>query len=123
MSLDNNFQEKLAVAYAVAVAVAQPIKDTSWLKDAQYIPFIDGLQYAATQTRAIPALAQVSPEDMYFAFSSILSGALKDGDGYVKKLRILADWFDSEQKKRPNWNGEEVQQDLRELADKLEKLL
>ena len=37
------------------------------------------------------------------------------------KLRKLAVWFDYEQARREEWSGDDVQKDLREMAEKLDK--
>lgn len=64
---------------APGIALANPLSPTSWLNDPRFRWFRDGYLYAQMQTRAIPALASVSPEDLYFAVVSVLHGAKRAG--------------------------------------------
>lgn len=54
--------------------------------------FVDGHAYAATQTRAIPALSQVSPEALYFAVWAIMHGA--EMAGHLKVTMTDGSSFD-----------------------------
>jgi broad specificity phosphatase PhoE len=69
------------------IAFSEPIKPDSWLNEPRFAWFKTGYQYAQTQTRAIPALAQIAPEELFFAVSSILRGAKKDAPN------VLEDWL------------------------------
>lgn len=58
---------------AKMIFVAQEITTESWLrKDPRFAWFVKGYEYAATQTRAIPALASIEPELLYFAVDAIM---------------------------------------------------
>jgi hypothetical protein len=57
------------------VHIAQEIREDSWLHEDRFAWFRKGHGYASTQTRAFPALSQVSPEALYFAVSAIMRGA------------------------------------------------
>jgi hypothetical protein len=45
------------------------------------------------------------------------------GRKWSLRLRLLADWFDVEQRQRTQWTSNEVQRDLRALAAKIENIL
>ena len=62
----------------INVMMANTIKPDSWLNDERYEWFRTGYNYAANSTNAIPALSKVSPEELYYAVTSILYGA--EGD-------------------------------------------
>ena len=57
------------------IHMAQGIPEDSWLRDERRKWFMEGYGYAATQTRAIPALSQVDPHDLYCAVWAIMRGA------------------------------------------------
>jgi hypothetical protein len=59
----------------IPIYMAQEIPADSWLREPEYAWFLNGYRYAATQTRAIPALANTDPHDLYFAVWSIMRGA------------------------------------------------
>src|ERR1035437_7052067 len=70
------FQTVIIEDNMIQVQIAQGVKTTSWLYDNEsYEWFVQGYEYASGQTRAIPALSQVSPEDLYFAVTAIMRGA------------------------------------------------
>lgn len=59
----------------ITVHYLQRIAEDSWLNDPQYAWFVEGYEYAQTQTRAIEALSACSPEALYFAVWAIIRGA------------------------------------------------
>ncbi len=54
---------------------SQDIKESSWLNKPEFEWFCKGYGYASTQTLAIEALSQVSPEALYYAVCAIMRGA------------------------------------------------
>lgn len=58
--------------------IAKEISKDSWLNDPEYKWFKDAYGYAATQSRAIPALSQCTPEEMYWAFICIKAGIARN---------------------------------------------
>lgn len=52
------------------------ISKDSWLNSPEYSSFVAGYEYAATQTRAIPGLSKISPEEAYFIYEAIKHGIL-----------------------------------------------
>ena len=61
------------------IILPQQIDDDSWLHEERFKWFLEGYRYATTQTRAIPALVKVSPEELYFAVSAIIRGSKRAG--------------------------------------------
>lgn len=61
----------------IKLHIANKIDENSWLNDPKYKWFVEGYNYATTQSRAIPTLAAVIPEDLFFAVSAILRGVRK----------------------------------------------
>lgn len=56
--------------------MANTVAEDSWLREEpDYEWFLRGIEYAGSQTMAIPALAACSPEDLYHAVCAILRGA------------------------------------------------
>jgi hypothetical protein len=58
----------------IRCVMARSIEPTSWLNDERFAEFRAGYSYAAGQTRAITALSETSPEDLYFAWVAINRG-------------------------------------------------
>jgi len=56
------------------IQIANPIKDGSWLNDENYELFRAAWGYASTQTRAIPAMAAITPEQAYHLFEALRRG-------------------------------------------------
>lgn len=67
-NLFSSYEPKTKMFYA------PQIKPESWLNDPEYVDFVKGYEYAATQTRAITVLAKISPEDAYFIYYAIKRG-------------------------------------------------
>jgi hypothetical protein len=63
----------------IAIYTPQPIKEDSWLHNSEHKWFRDGYAYASAQTKTIPALASVTPEDIHYALMLILRGAKREG--------------------------------------------
>lgn len=59
----------------IPVHMAQGIAPESWLNEPQHAWFRDGYRYAATQSRAIPALSKCSAEEIEAAVWAIMRGA------------------------------------------------
>ena len=62
------------------IQIAPPIETTSWLRLPEFAWFVEAYGYAATQTKAIPALSKCSPEEMYYAFIAIMHGRCRKVD-------------------------------------------
>lgn len=60
---------------SVEVLQARGIPNDHWLNDARFAWFKRGYEYASTQTKAIPALAQSNAGHLYFALTAIMRGA------------------------------------------------
>ena len=54
--------------------MASAIKEDSWLNDEDYKNFKTAWGYASTQTRAIPAMSAITPEQGYFLFEALKRG-------------------------------------------------
>ena len=61
----------------LSIVCANEIKDSSWLNEKRFAWFKQGYQYASTQTRAIPILSKLTPEEFYFAVCAINTGATR----------------------------------------------
>lgn len=59
--------------------VPNKIPADSWLRAEGREWFLEGYFYAMTQTHAIPSLAKIPPEDLFFVVSSILRGVRRAG--------------------------------------------
>lgn len=57
--------------------MAKPFPEEGWLNDPRHAWFKAGYEYAMTQTMAIPALSQTTPEDLWSAVTAILRGAYR----------------------------------------------
>lgn len=66
--------------FQVPVMFPQDVREDSWLHRPAYKWFLRGLSYARTQTRAIPALAKCSPEELEAAVWAIMRGNGWDPD-------------------------------------------
>lgn len=58
----------------ITVHAANPIEPDSWLNADEYKRFRKAYSYASCQSRAIPGLAAISPEDAYFIHSALARG-------------------------------------------------
>lgn len=56
------------------IFVPKDVRPDSWLHRPAYKWFLRGLSYAQTQTRAIPALAKCTPEELEAAVFAIMRG-------------------------------------------------
>lgn len=73
------------------------IREDSWIMtDPRFEWFKEGYYYAMTQTRAIPALAKVDPEELFFAVSAILRGVKLAGKELPKDMLIKTFVIDGE---------------------------
>ena len=74
----------------VRMIVANGVKSESWLNGDEYKWFKNGLSYASTQTRAIPGLSVIEPEDLYMVIWAVIRGAMVYGTGeeMTKALKI-----------------------------------
>jgi len=64
---------------SVKLIIANKVEEDSWLHEERFKWFLEGYYYATTQSRAIPTLAQIHPEELYFAVSAILRGVRRAG--------------------------------------------
>jgi hypothetical protein len=71
---------------APGIVAAEPVKADSWLHQERFKWFLDGYGYASSQTRAIPTLAAVPPEELYFAVCAIVRGAHRKGHTLPRDL-------------------------------------
>jgi hypothetical protein len=58
----------------IRCVMARGIAPDSWLNEERFAEFRAGYSYASGQTRAITALSETSPEDLFFAWSAINRG-------------------------------------------------
>ena len=58
----------------MSIQFAPKISSDSWLNDKEYQDFVKGYYYATTQTRAIPGLAKLTPEEVYFIVEAVNHG-------------------------------------------------
>jgi hypothetical protein len=56
------------------IKIASSIKDDSWLNDEKYKDFRAAWGYASTQTRSIPAMSAITPEQGFFLFEALKRG-------------------------------------------------
>ena len=56
------------------IQIAPKIRFDSWLNSKEYQGFVKGYYFATTQTRAIPGLAKLTPEEVYFIVESVNHG-------------------------------------------------
>jgi hypothetical protein len=54
--------------------IASSIRDDSWINDPKYAAFKNAWLYASSQTRAIPAMSKITPEEAYFLFDALKRG-------------------------------------------------
>ena len=59
------------------IDIAKEIPEDSWLRKEEYQGFLEGYEYAATQTYAIYALSLTSPTQMFYAVEAIIRGAMQ----------------------------------------------
>lgn len=59
----------------ITLIIPNEIPDDYWLNEPRFAWFRKGYRYATTQTKAIPAMAQCHPADLYFAVRAIMRGA------------------------------------------------
>jgi hypothetical protein len=65
----------------VRVLAAPPIREGSFLQDAQHADFRRAYEYASWKQRAIEGLAKLTPEDAYFVWRIIQRGMERQNDG------------------------------------------
>ena len=66
----------MSEADVIQIRLAQEIRPDSWLRtDPHWRWLADGLDYAATQTFAIPALSKCTPEEIAQVVVSVMRGA------------------------------------------------
>ncbi len=76
--IDNmNLQRNILMKLISNIMIAKEVSKDSWLNEERFKWFLEGYRYASSQTLAIPTLAAIDPEDLYFAVSAILRGARK----------------------------------------------
>lgn len=59
---------------------AQSIKEDSWLNEEKYDAFRQAWDYASTQTRAIPAMAHMTPEQGWWLLEALQRGLERSKD-------------------------------------------
>ena len=59
---------------SIPVISARNIEPDSWLQEERFAAFRAAYAYASSQTLAIPALAALSPEDLFYAYEAFKRG-------------------------------------------------